>query len=276
MNDVTPTPVDKTPDTAFAAGIGVLARRYPQGTHLALHRHETAQLIFAVSGTMQVTTPAGRWLVPPERAVWVPARFAHAIDMLSDVEMRSTYVAASAPQGGWVAAAPPQDRVIAVSSLLRALILAQFDRPLAPGRRRAITALLLDEVARAEAAPTFVPMPRSQAMIRLAEAVIADPAGTADLADLAARAGTSVRTASRLFPAETALTFKAWRQRARIMAAIKALGRGGPVKEVARALGFSSSAAFGVAFKTVTGKSPGGFFDPAGTAGTAGNGAEAG
>ncbi|WP_438802559.1 AraC family ligand binding domain-containing protein, partial [Klebsiella aerogenes] len=77
-----------------------------------------------VSGTMQVTTPAGRWLVPPERAVWVPARFAHAIDMLSDVEMRSTYVAASAPHGGWVAAAPGRDRVIAVSSLLRALILA--------------------------------------------------------------------------------------------------------------------------------------------------------
>ncbi|QCI63876.1 AraC family transcriptional regulator [Phreatobacter stygius] len=262
MKDVTPTPVDKTPDTAFEAGIGVLARRYPQGTHLALHRHETAQLIFAVSGTMQVTTPTGRWLVPPERAVWVPARFAHAIDMLSDVEMRSTYVAAGAAHDGWVAAAPGQDRVIAVSGLLRALILAQFDQPLAPGRRRAVTALLLDEVARAEAAPTFVPMPKSPAMIRLAESVVADPAGAADLADLAARAGTSVRTASRLFPAETALTFKAWRQRARIMAAIQVLGRGVSVKEAARSLGFSSSAAFGAAFRSVTGKTPGGFFEP--------------
>lgn len=261
MKDVTPTPVDKTPDAAFEAGIGVLARRYRQGTHLALHRHETAQLIFAASGTMQVTTPAGRWLVPSERAVWVPARFAHAIDMLSDVEMRSTYVATDAASAGWVTAAPAADRVIAVPPLLRALILAQFDRPLATGRRLAITSLLLDEVARAEAAPTFMPMPKSQAMIRLAEHVIADPAAKADLAELAARAGTSVRTASRQFPAETALTFKAWRQRARIMAAIGLIGRGASTKEVARDLGFSSPAAFGVAFRSVTGKSPGSFFE---------------
>ena len=260
MKDVTPTPVDKTPDATFEAGIGVLARRYAQGTHLALHRHETAQLIFAASGTMQVTTPTGRWLVPPERAVWVPARVAHAIDMLGDVEMRSTYVATDAAAAGWVAAAPAEDRVIATSPLLRALILAQFEAQLAPGRRRAITSLLLDEVARAEPAPTFMPMPKSQAMIRLAECVIADPAGKADLAALAARAGTSVRSASRLFPAETALTFKAWRQRARIMAAIGLIGRGASAKETARELGFSSAAAFGAAFRSVTGKSPGGFF----------------
>ena len=42
-------------------------------------------------GTMQVTTPKGRWLVPPDRAVWVPARLVHAIDVLADIEMRTLY-----------------------------------------------------------------------------------------------------------------------------------------------------------------------------------------
>ena len=42
-------------------------------------------------GTMQVTTPKGRWLVPPDRAVWVPARLEHSIDVLADIEMRTLY-----------------------------------------------------------------------------------------------------------------------------------------------------------------------------------------
>ena len=45
----------------------------------------------AARGTMQVTTPKGRWLVPPDRAVWVPARLEHAIDVLADIDMRTLY-----------------------------------------------------------------------------------------------------------------------------------------------------------------------------------------
>jgi AraC-like DNA-binding protein len=46
------------------------------------------------------------------------------------------------------------------------------------------------------------------------------------------------------------------------MAAIERLSGGASVKSVARALGFSSSAAFGAAFKSVTGASPGTFLAP--------------
>ena len=53
--------------------------------------HREAQLVYAAKGTMQVTTPKGRWLVPPDRAVWVPARLEHAIDVLADIEMRTLY-----------------------------------------------------------------------------------------------------------------------------------------------------------------------------------------
>ena len=42
---------------------------------------------------MQVTTPRGRWFVPPDRAVWVPARLAHAIDVLADIDMRVNQLA---------------------------------------------------------------------------------------------------------------------------------------------------------------------------------------
>ena len=72
-------------------GVHRVARLYKKGVRLDTHMHREAQLVYAARGTMQVTTPKGRWLVPPDRAVWVPARLEHAIDVLADIEMRTLY-----------------------------------------------------------------------------------------------------------------------------------------------------------------------------------------
>src|SRR5689334_22668038 len=72
-------------------GVHLVEVPYKKGTRLEPHLHREAQLVYAARGTMQVTTPKGRWLVPPDRAVWVPARFEHAIDVLADIEMRTLY-----------------------------------------------------------------------------------------------------------------------------------------------------------------------------------------
>src|ERR1019366_2809451 len=72
-------------------GVHLVARHYRKGVRLDTHMHREAQLVYAAKGTMQVTTPKGRWLVPPDRAVWVPARLEHAIDVLADIEMRTLY-----------------------------------------------------------------------------------------------------------------------------------------------------------------------------------------
>src|SRR5438132_13927635 len=72
-------------------GIHMIANSYRKGVRLDTHMHREAQLVYAARGTMQVTTPKGRWLVPPDRAVWVPARLEHSIDVLADIEMRTLY-----------------------------------------------------------------------------------------------------------------------------------------------------------------------------------------
>ena len=76
---------------ATGDGVHMVARHARKGTRLAPHMHQESQLVYAAAGTMQVTTPKGRWLVPPDRAVWVPARLGHAIDVLADIEMRMLY-----------------------------------------------------------------------------------------------------------------------------------------------------------------------------------------
>ena len=76
---------------AGEGGVHLVARHYKKGTRLDPHMHRECQLVYAARGTMQVTTPKGRWLVPPDRAVWVPARLEHAIDVLADIDMRTLY-----------------------------------------------------------------------------------------------------------------------------------------------------------------------------------------
>src|SRR5579872_2252589 len=76
---------------ATGDGVTMVAQSYGKGVRLDTHMHREAQLVYAARGTMQVTTPKGRWLVPPDRAVWVPAQLAHSIDVLADIDMRTLY-----------------------------------------------------------------------------------------------------------------------------------------------------------------------------------------
>jgi len=102
-----------------------------------------------------------------------------------------------------------------------------------------------------------MPMPKDPKARKVAELLLKDPADRRDLDALARAVGVSGRTVSRLFPQETRLTFKVWRQRARIIAAIELLGQPRQsIKRVASRLGFASTAAFSFAFRQVTGQTP--------------------
>src|SRR6476469_6005254 len=113
---------------ATGDGVHLVARNYRKGTRLDTHMHREAQLVYAARGTMQVTTPKGRWLVPPDRAVWVPTRFVHAIDVLADIEMRTLYFDFAWLKRELLAAKLTSEFVVKVSPLLHQAILGLFDR----------------------------------------------------------------------------------------------------------------------------------------------------
>ena len=239
-------------------GVHLVARNYGQTTRLDPHRHREAQLVYAISGTMQVTTPNGVWLVPPDRAVWVPAQLTHAIDMLADSEMRTLYFDID-----WLAHEGQRTRldqefVVHVSPLLQEAILALFDGHDDRARSALLVRLVMLELRHASDSTSFIPLPQEPRCRRAAQMVLAAPAAANDIETVAARVGTSARTLSRRFAAETRLSFKAWCQRARIAAAVEQLTsrRHGSIKQLAAALGYASVPAFSHAFRQVTGKSP--------------------
>lgn len=227
-----------------------------RGVSVALHDHDEAQLIFAASGTMQVHTPAGCWLVPPQLAVWVPAGVPHRVDLLSDVEHRMIYWRPAAVRDWAPSAALGRAFALRVTPLLRELILVAVTEDAASEKAGLAVRLILHELTETPDAPTFLPLPASVIGRRVADLALADADGRLGIGDLASRAATSVRTISRLFPAETGLTYKAWRQRARIVLAIDRLAAGRAVSQVAAQAGFASTAAFCFAFRQVTSLTP--------------------
>jgi AraC-like DNA-binding protein len=87
--------------------------------------------------------------------------------------------------------------------------------------------------------------------------LLENPADPRTAAELGARAGASERTLSRLFRAETGMTFPQWRARLRLHYALALLAAGEPVTTVAMACGFSSASAFIETFRAAVGATPG-------------------
>jgi AraC-like DNA-binding protein len=254
----TPIATIKGARIATADGVHLVARNYRKGVRLDTHMHREAQLVYAAKGTMQVTTPKGRWLVPPDRAVWVPARLEHSIDVLADIEMRTLYFDLA-----WLAqeqrsAGLDAEFVVRVSRLLHQSILALFDGRNDLDRTEHLIRLTVLELHQAEDSATFIPLPREPRCRRAADIVLGDPTGSHRIETLAREVGTSARTLSRLFSLETQLSFKSWCQRARIAAAIERLSMEAnlSVKQLASELGYASVPAFSHAFRQVTGKTP--------------------
>lgn len=51
-----------------------------KGEILPFHHHKRTQLVYASLGVMSVTTRHASYVVPPQRAVWMPAGVEHQID----------------------------------------------------------------------------------------------------------------------------------------------------------------------------------------------------
>jgi AraC-like DNA-binding protein len=234
--------------------IAAMSKSFEDSVRIDPHAHPRDQFIYAVTGIMRVRTRTEGWIVPPDRAVYMPAGTEHAISMRGSVTMSTLYIARG--RGHDLPAAPS---VLEVSPLLRELVLALIGEPVMydeRGRGGALAFLIFSEIATARRLPLVIPMPRDLRLLRVCNALLADPASRMTLADWVEVAGASARTLERLFKDETGLSFVAWRQRVRFHNALESIIAGEPISHVAKRNGYRSSSAFSAAFRSAMGQSP--------------------
>jgi AraC-like DNA-binding protein len=219
------------------------------------HQHPRAQLLHAGSGVMRVATAKALFVVPPGTGLWVPAQTRHVTRMPAGLKMRALFLREDAARAG-----PDAVTVVAISPLLRELILAACNEPVMwdeDGPVRHLVALALHEISHAATRPVLVPACRDPRLQRVADALLADPADARGLECFADIAGASSRTLARLFRRETGMSFQAWRRQLRLTEALALLAQGATPARAAAAVGYGSGPAFGAAFRAAFGTTPG-------------------
>jgi AraC-like DNA-binding protein len=219
------------------------------------HSHPRAQLLHAVAGIIRVATQSALFIVPPGTGLWIPAHTLHDSRMPGGLAMRGLFLREDAARAG-----PDAVTVVAISPLLRELILAACEQPVMwdeDGPVQHVVALALHEIGHAATRPISVPASRDLRLQHVTDALLADPADSRGLDEFAQTAGASARTLARLFRRETGMSFQVWRRQLRLTEGLAALAQGEAPARVAAAVGYSSGPAFGAAFRSVFGTTPG-------------------
>ncbi|GHD23571.1 AraC family transcriptional regulator [Tianweitania populi] len=229
---------------------------YPSGSTTGMHDHPRAQLLYAIQGVMEVRSETGTWVVPPSRALWLRAGERHNVQMSGHVKIRTLFIDEEiAPLS--------RSCVIAISPLLRELILAAMSIPLdydPVDRDGCVMRLILHEVRAMDVLPLHLPMPSEARAHNLCRDLLADPADTASAEVWARRAGIASKTMQRLFLRETGMSFAQWRQQARLLRALQRIAKGDRIIDVALDSGYASQSAFTAMFRRHFGMPPTGFY----------------
>lgn len=217
------------------------------------HDHAVHQLAYPIRGVLQVSTSRGAWVVPPNRAVWIPAGVAHAHQAHGPTELRSLIF--DVPVNPLAVDVPT---VLAVAPLLREVIRALTDGDgLTDGHRHHLEQVALHQLRTVEALPLWLPTPTDPRLVALCDLLAENPADPRSLRELGREVGAAERTLSRLFRDQTGITFPQWRGQLRLHHALKLLATGLPVTRVAADCGYRSPSAFIEAFRAAFGTTPG-------------------
>jgi AraC-like DNA-binding protein len=254
----------RQPATGEGAGDGILVRSWAtthlSGSEIPSRSYDWDQLAYASQGVMTVHTSQGTWVVPPHRAVWIPADVVYRVEMSGKVSVRTLFFVA-----GFAGRMPDRCRAVNVSPLVRELVLHAVRlgmlRRSVPSEAR-LARVVVDQLETLPTVPLQLPMPRDARARRAAERLLLGPGEPRSFDEAARVAGASKRTLERLFRSETAMTLGRWRQRLRLIEALRLLAAGQPVTRVALDVGYDSPSAFITAFRRELGTTPGRYFEP--------------
>lgn len=240
------------------ADIRTWTHDYPAHYLIAEHYHDRDQLVHAIRGVMTISTASATWVVPPRRAVWVPAGISHDIVTSGALEMRTLYLRRGLVSGLNLS-------VVNVTPLLEELILEACrirDLRKRVKRERHLIDVIADQLRVIRMVPLQLPNPKDPRAQKVAHVILAYPE-PGRLEEVCEYAGASRRTIERLFVSEVGMGLGRWRQQARLMHGMRLLAGGAKVSHAALEAGYATPSAFIAMFRKALGVTPTECFRPA-------------
>lgn len=231
--------------------------RYDGGDLVAeWHMHDLHQIEYALEGIAEVETAGGRYLLPPQQAVWIPAGLSHRTT-LTQVRSIAVFFDPSMIDG-----MNDRVRILAATPLMREMIVYAarwpIDRPASDATADAffdtLALLVLDWLE--HEAPLCLPTssdPVVRAIMAYTQAHVAD----VSVGSVCAAVGVSERSLRRQFGEATGMTWREYLLQCRLLRAMSLLTQPGrTVIDVATEVGFDSVSAFARAFRRLAGETP--------------------
>lgn len=210
--------------------------------------------MYVSTGVLVVQTAAGRWVASRDRAVWLPASTWHEHRFYGASRFHAVGFPAAKPP-----LADPDPTIVAVSPLLRELLIACADPDLTPKEVHRVRAVIRDQLRRSSQQSITLPTPRDPRLCDTCSIVTSQIDRSLTLGKLARTVGTSERTLSRLFREDLGMTYPKWRRSLRLLSAAILLSSGVPVTVAAHQCGWKTTSSFIETFRRSMGQTPGAY-----------------
>ncbi|GAA1250176.1 AraC-like DNA-binding protein [Microbacterium phyllosphaerae] len=249
------SPIGQHPDESVAWRIDTNSFELADHVEWDAHSHDDRhELLWGTRGALTAETDDGYFAIPGSLGLWIPAGVTHRVVAAAGTVFRCTFIDAD------IDAVAARTTAVAIPEVVRALLdrLEAFPYLSASPRLHA-EELALSLLEPVEVSTIDLPLPLDMRTRLVAEALLSDPADARSIEDWGRHVGASARNLSRLFVAETGLSFSTWRTRARMRRAIEWLAADHTVAHVSRRSGYATPSAFVQAFRRELGRTPGEF-----------------
>ena len=230
------------------------ATNMPPWEHVQEHQHTWGQLAYTSNGVLTIYTPEGKFIIPPQQALWLPPNLPHESYCRYGGEFRSVYI-----DKKYTDILGQSAKSIEVDNLLRAMILEictwQDDYLLDVKTERYIQ-VFIDRIELAAETNFVMPLSNDQRLVPIIGELLANPGNKLTIEQWGDKVGASSRTLNRLFNRHMNMGFAKWKRKLRAFKALELLEAGYQQSAIAHQLGYESVSAFNTAFKNYFGLAP--------------------
>lgn len=239
--------------------IGAMPKEFSKGFYNAPHQHERAQLVYGISGIMEIHVENRVWILSPKTALFIPNGIVHSMQAITDISLRTLFIKPEIAND----INSYQVKLLRVGNFLKELIERSTFIPinyLENSINGKIMDIIVHELKMAEEIIYSIPTPTHQKLIEIETLIMSNYLLLTEKVEYWAELFfMSSKTLNRLIFKDLGITFNVWRQYLCVKISLIQMSESKSLTNIAYDLGYQSPSNFFRMFKNITGQNPGAF-----------------
>ncbi|WP_434279211.1 AraC family transcriptional regulator [Acinetobacter sp. CE-15] len=236
--------------------ISAMPKEFPKGFYNAPHQHERVQLVYGITGIMELYANGQIWILSPKTALLIPENTEHSMLAITNISLRTLYIKPeilNSVEDGYI-------KLIKVDNFLKELIERSTLIPVdyvensIDGK---IMDIIMHELKFAEEIFYSIPSPTVINLIKVESMIMQDNLLLKKKVDYWSKLFCmSTKTLNRLILKDLGVTFNTWRQYLSVKISLIQMSDNKSLTNIAYGLGYQSPSNFCRMFKNITGQNP--------------------